>query len=163
LPIRLTQEDRLAIGVQSRAGKYVTFQLSRQYFAIRSDRVRQIVPAKAIRPASGGIPYVRGSVGANGRLIPVVDVRDRVAAMVQPVRAGASVLIVSLDGDCPIGMVGLIVDRLSEVVDLRETDIHGNLAQQHLHGRPYGRPRVLLEPETLLTREDWNLVGASLY
>jgi chemotaxis signal transduction protein len=115
-----------------------------------------------MRPASGRISCLRGSVGANGRLIPVVDVRDRLTANIQPAPSGASVLILSLDGDCPIGTVGLIVDRLSEVVDLRETDIHGNLVQQHLHGRPYGRPKVLIELETLLTREDWSLVGASL-
>ncbi len=148
--------------VQSRAGKYVTFQLSRQYFAIRSDRVRQILPVADVRPAQQSVPFLQGSVAANGRLIPVVDVRDRLAVNVRPFRSTASVLVIALDGNCPLSSVGVIADKLSEVVDFRDSDIRGNTAQQHMQGRAYGRPKTLVELETLLTREDWALLGASL-
>ena len=58
------------------AGKYLTFQLSRQYFETRSDCVLHIVPASHIRVISGGPPHLCGSVDANARLIAVVHVRE---------------------------------------------------------------------------------------
>lgn len=148
--------------LENSAGKYVTFQLSRQYFAIRSDRVRQILPIGDVRSTTQRIPYMCGSVAANGRLIPVLDVRDRLAANIRPARANGSVLVVSLDERCALGIVGLIADKLSEVVHLKETDIRGSIAQMRIDGRPYGRPKILVEVESLLQPDEWDRVRAVL-
>lgn len=141
--------------VLTRAGKYLTFQLSRQYFAIRSDRVRHIVPATDVSVTPGRLPFVYGSVAANGRLIPVLDVREQLGLNVRPLRSNACVLIVALDGVGPVTLVGLIADKLSEIVDFRMTEIRGTVAQQRIQGRPYGRPKTVLEPNEVLTQSQW--------
>jgi hypothetical protein len=58
-------------------------------------------------------------------------------------------------------MVGLLVDKLSEVVELRDSEFRGNIVQQRIGGRPYGRPKNLVELETLLDPADWESIRAA--
>ena len=148
--------------VETRAGKYVTFQLSRQYFAIRSDRVKQILPMSQVRSVQQRAPYLHGAIASNGRLIPVVDLRELLTSQARPARQTGSILVTMLEPSCPVSMVGLVVDKLSEVVTLRETDIRGNVAQMKIDGRPYGRPKTLVDVESLLQAEDWARISAVL-
>jgi chemotaxis signal transduction protein len=143
-----------------RAGKYLTFQLSRQYFAIRSDCVRHILPATSIRLMPDRLPFLYGSVMANGRAVPVIDIRERLHLASRSLRPTACVVTVALSPSCPISVVGVVADKLSEVVDFRMTEIRGCIAQQRIQGRPYGRPKTMLEPEDLLTREQWEQLRA---
>jgi chemotaxis signal transduction protein len=141
--------------VSARAGKYLTFQLSRQYFAIRSECVRLILPAMDVRPLPGRLPSLYGCVASSGRMIPVLDIRAQLGLDTRAVRAGASVLVISLDVSCPVALAGLVADKLSEVVDFRSFEIRGSTAQLRLEGRPYGRPKTLLQPEELLSSDAW--------
>jgi chemotaxis signal transduction protein len=141
--------------VITRAGKYLTFQLSRQYFAIRSDSVRHILPISDVRVIPDRLPYLYGSVAANGRLIPVLDIREQLQLNTRPLRPTACVVVVALGCNCPVSLAGIVSDKLSEVVDLRVVEIRGSVAQQRIQGRPYGRPKTLLEPEDLLTADQW--------
>lgn len=148
--------------VDNRAGKYVTFQLSRQYYAIRSDRVKQILPMSDVRQVPQTVPFLAGAVGCNGRLIPVVDLRERLASEVKPPRPSGSVLVVSLNSGCPLTLAGVIADKLSEVVNLKESEIRGNIAQMRIDGRPYGRPKTVIEVESLLQFEEWARIRSVL-
>ena len=142
--------------VAPKAGRYITFQLSRQYFAIASDRVRQILPATDVRNADDRVPYLYGAIPANGRLIPVLDVREKLGLGSRPARPTACVLVIGLNGNCPVKLVGMMADKLSEVVEFRASEIRGATAQQRIEGRPYGRPKIVLDPEHLLKPGEWS-------
>ncbi len=141
----------LTAEISTRGGKYLTFQLSRQYFAIRSEGVRHILPAADIRVFPGRLPLLYGHVASSGRLIPVVDIRGQLGLDAASVRSGASVLVVGLDLSYPIGLIGLLVDKLSEVVEFRPAEIRGSTAQLRIDGRPYGRPKTVVELEGILS------------
>jgi purine-binding chemotaxis protein CheW len=146
-----------------RAGRYVTFQLSRQYFAIRSDRIRHIVPASDVRVQSDGPPFLYGSVAVNGRLIPVIDLRGQLGLAARCLRPNATALIIALEPTCPVAMAGIIVDKLSEIVEFRAIEIRGATAQLRVQGRPYGRPKTLLDPEQLLDPEEWTRLKTAIF
>lgn len=138
-----------------RAGKYLTFQLSRQYFAIRSDCVRHILPVSSIRRIPDRLPFLYGAVPTGGCAIPVIDIRERLHLPSRNLRPTACVVTVALSPGCPVSVVGVLADKLSEVIDFRMTEIRGSIAQQRIQGRPYGRPKTMLDTEDLLTREQW--------
>ncbi len=146
----------------TRAGKYLTFQLARQYFAIRSDIVRHIVPASDVRVTPDRMPYFYGTAATNGRLIPVLDFRERLSLPTRPLRATACVVILALGPGCPVSLAGILADKLSEVIDFRMVEIRGSIAQQRIQGRPYGRPKTLLEPEEILSTEEWAQVRSMM-
>ncbi len=103
----------------------------------------------------GRLPFLYGCVAAGGRSAPVLNLNEQLGLGSRPPRAGSSVLVISLDVNCPVSLVGLMADRLSEVVEFRNGEIRGTTAQFRIQGRPYGRPKTLLQPEELLTQEQW--------
>jgi chemotaxis signal transduction protein len=160
-PVAVPRIENRTYPAESRDCQYITFQLSRQYFAMRSDRVRQILPTTDLRAVKTDAPYLIGTIPSNGRLIPVLDLRDRLALNVRPARPTGSVLVVALDESVPLTAVGFLVDKLSEVVEVRDSEIRGNVIQQRIAGRPYGRPKTLIELDTLLDGSDWEKIRAA--
>ena len=154
----VARTDIRPIKADNRDSQYITFQLSRQYFAIRSDRVRQILPTTDLREPTQPVPYLVGAIPSNGRMIPVVDMRDRLTLNAHPPKNGGSVLVVELDPANQISIVGLLVDKLSEVVVLRPGDIRGSTIHQRVGGRPYGRPKTLVDLDTLLQPAEWERI-----
>jgi chemotaxis signal transduction protein len=134
----------------TRAGKYVTFQIARHYFAIEARRVRQVTPAKDVLPLDHPLDCVRGALLMRGRRVPVVDIRDRLGLPLSTSHARNSVMLVDI-GISGLGMIGIVADRVTDVVEFRDRDFRENIIQMRPHGRPYGRPKTLLDIEGLFT------------
>ncbi len=58
-----------------RAGKYLTFQLGNEEFAIQVLRVREIMGIQEITAVPQTPDYVKGVINLRGKVIPVVDLR----------------------------------------------------------------------------------------
>lgn len=140
--------------VHTRAGKYVAFQISRRYFVVEAQRVRTVAPASSVRPLEGGLDFVQGTVLVNGRELPVVDLRARLGLTAGRPRHDRSVIVLEVgsNGDC--AQIGVLADRLTDVLEVRERDIRGNVVQLRCDGKPYGRPKMLLNLEQLVTAEE---------
>jgi purine-binding chemotaxis protein CheW len=140
--------------VSSRAGKYVTFQIARRYFAIEAARIRNVMPSAAMIPLSQPIEGVQGFVRINGRNIPVLNLRRRFGLPPRAPGPRSAVILVSLAGHPNPPCVGLIVDKVTEVLDVHDREIRGNVVQLRADGRPYGRPKVLMDVSSLLPPEE---------
>src|SRR5437899_1120501 len=131
--------------VPARAGKYVTFQISRQYFAVEAARVRQVAPVRDLVPLEPTLPSVRGALLVRGRKIPVLDIRDRLGLEGRASHAGNSVILLDTGSVSGLAVVGIIADRLTDVLEFRDRDFRDRVIQQRNSGRPYGRPKTLLD------------------
>lgn len=136
-----------------RAGKYVTFQIARHYFALEARRVLHVVPLKEVRPVEG--PSVAsGIVRINGQVIPVIDIRHRLALPSRSSQTHSAVLLTQLGPPSARRCIGIIADRLTDVLEVRERDFRENVIQPRSFGRPYGRPKTLLDIEALIRPEE---------
>lgn len=108
------------------AGKYLTFQLGRESYGIGILKVQEIVGAMPVTRVPRMPGFVRGVVNLRGKVIPVFDLRlkfglegredtDRTCIIVVRLRLGPGA------GDEVT--LGTIVDEVSEVVDVRESQI----------------------------------------
>ena len=61
--------------VEQRAGKYLTFQLGNEEFAIQVLCVREIMGVQEITAVPQTPGYVKGVINLRGKVIPVVDLR----------------------------------------------------------------------------------------
>ncbi len=138
----------------SRAGKYVTFQISRHYYALEATRVRQVSPSRDILPYDHPLPILRGVLVVRGRRVPIVDIRDRLGIKPGPSRPNAAVLLIEVPGIPGLPMLGFLADKMTDVVDFGERDFRENVIQQRPNGRPYGRPKTLLTVESLFSTEE---------
>jgi chemotaxis signal transduction protein len=137
-----------------RAGKYATFQLSKHYFAIEAHRIRQVIPGKQLMWVEGPTGVVHGAVQSNGRRYGVVDIRARLGMRPGKASPPGVVILVQVRDRDPTLCVGIVVDKVADVLDFRERDIRGNVVQLHMYGRPYGRPKTLIDIERLFTQDE---------
>lgn len=105
-------------------GKYLTFLLDGESYAIPVLKIREIIRLTRIRGVPGLPPYIRGVLNLRGKIIPVMDlgVRFGLPASVETDQTCIVVAQVRTQEDGPMAM-GLIVDAVEEVVNLAEGDI----------------------------------------
>lgn len=141
----------------------VVFQLGEEEYAIAVERVREVVKAERITRVPGAPPYVRGIINLRGRVVPVIDLRQRLGLDPGPSQQ-ARIMVVE---DGPV-LVGMLVDRASEVLRVRPEHLHP--PEEVLQGDPSdrfveavanldGRLIVVLRAGELLAREDRQAVA----
>ncbi len=127
-----------------KAGKYLTFRVGRQDFAMNGACVRGILPVHQMTAAeSDGL--VCGFSVIGGRDFPVIDLPAKLGILPGLRGREPFIIVFEIEGR----FAGFIADRVSEVVDLRVRDFRNGAIRSH------GRPRRLLEPSQIIREEDW--------
>jgi purine-binding chemotaxis protein CheW len=144
-------------GVDARSGKYLTFGLAGEEYGLEILNVREIIGA--LRPtAVPGMPsYVRGVINLRGKVIPVIDIRLKFGMAAAEQTAATCIIVVDVRGRS----VGVVVDRVSEVLDVRGEEIEdapelaAAVEQSGVLGiaKTRGRVRILLDIHQVL-KED---------
>jgi purine-binding chemotaxis protein CheW len=59
------------------SGKYLTFKLESEHFSLPVLKVREIMRLTPITPVPRMPPYIKGVLNLRGKIIPVIDLRER--------------------------------------------------------------------------------------
>ena len=102
-----------------RMGKYLTFALGDEEYGLEILKVREIIGLMEITRVPRMPAYMRGVINLRGKVIPVIDLRRKFNMEEAEDTLETCVIVVFL-GDL---LMGVIVDRVSEVLDLPEEDI----------------------------------------
>jgi purine-binding chemotaxis protein CheW len=106
----------------TRAGKYLSFALGREEYAIRVLKVREIVKLQHITSVPDTPVDVRGVINLRGKVIPVIDLRTKFG-LKNPEDGERTCIIVVEVASSQHGPMGIIVDEVSEVLTLTDADI----------------------------------------
>ncbi len=90
----------------------VTFNLLREEFGIEIGSVQEIIRATDITPVPGAPSHVRGVINLRGKIIPVVDLRKRLALPVADASDAQRIIVVELGAK----RIGMLVDSVSQVI-----------------------------------------------
>lgn len=144
--------------------KYVTFKSGSEYFGIKIEYVNEIIVYQEITEIPETEDYIKGLINLRGKIIPVVDARIRFRQ--EPFEYNDRTCIIVLNVKNLV--VGLIVEKIAEVVEITESNIVPNpkigKADKSQNKYVYGIGRVgdkvklLLDPEKLLNDEDTALL-----
>ena len=139
--------------------KYVTFKSGSEYFGIKIEYVNEIIVYQEITEIPETEDYIKGLINLRGKIIPVVDARIRFRQ--EPFEYNDRTCIIVLNVKNLV--VGLIVEKIAEVVEITEGNIVPNpkigKADKSQNKYVYGIGRVgdkvklLLDPEKLLNDE----------
>ncbi|MEJ7602052.1 MAG: chemotaxis protein CheW [Kofleriaceae bacterium] len=91
----------------------VVFEVASRRLAVPSDRVHELVRAVAVTRLPGAPAGVDGVIDRRGSLIPVFDLRPRLALAAAPVRPTEQFII------CAVETIGLVAVRADRVLELR--------------------------------------------
>ena len=159
---RLTVEERAATGAVDRSGKYLVFALAGEEFAIPAQNVREIIGLQDITAVPQAPSYVKGVINLRGKVIPVVDLRRKFDLPEGENSQQTRIVVVQIRGEhCHVSM-GVIVDGVSEFLQLNSADIEDpprsgrGIETPYLLGlaRVKGTVKILLDLDEVLKSND---------
>jgi purine-binding chemotaxis protein CheW len=102
-----------------RGGKYLTFALGREEYGLEILKVREIIGFMEITAVPRTPGYVKGVINLRGQVISVVDLRAKFDMEAMEKTDETCIIVVEIQtGDGGKLSMGIIVDRVSEVLDI---------------------------------------------
>jgi purine-binding chemotaxis protein CheW len=109
--------------LDQRAGKYLTFGLGNEEFAIQVLPVREIMGIQEITLVPQTPGYIKGVLNLRGRVVPMVDLRLKLGLPELEYNQRTCIIVAKIESPAGKLMVGIIVDGVSEVLTLDAPDI----------------------------------------
>ncbi len=113
---RLTLKEEAAL-------QYLTYSLGNETFAMDIRAVREIIQHAALTAVPLMPDFVRGVINLRGAVVPVIDLQARFGRPRANVGKKTCIIIFDATGDGEKSELGLMVDAVSEVIDIAPTDI----------------------------------------
>ncbi|MDR3011629.1 MAG: chemotaxis protein CheW [Chitinispirillales bacterium] len=106
------------------AGKYLTFKLADEVYGLEILKVREIIGLLPITSLPRTPVFVRGVINLRGKVIPVIDLRQKFELDVTDDTDQTCTIVVDVQGSTGGTIqVGIIVDSVSEVLDILGEEI----------------------------------------
>ena len=148
--------------LDQRAGKYLTFALGNEEFAIQVMRVREIMGIQETTAMPQAPGCVRGVLNLRGKVVPVVDLRVKFGLPELDYTERTCIIVVQIENQEGKLMIGIIVDRVSEVLTLRADDIEdtpdfgSGVTTPHILGmaKIQNKVKILLDINMVFTTQE---------
>lgn len=144
--------------VDSRAGKYLTFYLDSEEYGVEILKVQEIIGRMPITPVPLTSKNIRGVINLRGKIHPIMDLKIQFGMGQTQITDETCIIVINTTNM----MMGVLVDRVSEVVNIAAGEIEENpsfgsdVNTEYLLGigKAGGRVRLLLDIEKIITTTD---------
>jgi len=109
--------------VSNLAGKYLTFKLANEEYGLEILKVREIIGLLPITSLPRTPVFVRGVINLRGKVIPVIDLRQKFELDVADDTDQTCIIVVDVAGHFGSVQIGILVDSVSEVLDIKGEEI----------------------------------------
>lgn len=99
--------------------QWVTFRLGDEMYGINVMQVQEVLRLTEIAPVPGAPGYVIGIINLRGNVVTVIDLRNRFGLPSKESDDASRIVIIEAEDQ----VIGILVDSVAEVVELRSTDI----------------------------------------
>ena len=162
-PTMLTANEPATPGqADARAGKYLTFQLANEEFGIRVMKVREIMGLQEITAVPQTPAHIKGVINLRGKVVPVIDLRLKFGILSAEYTQRTCIIVTQMQGGNGLVLIGIIVDGVSEVLNLTASEIEDTpdfgeeVTGQYLLGmaKVKGKVKILLDIDRVLSTQD---------
>lgn len=152
------KNESQSAAVDSRAGKYLTFFLDREEYGVEILKVQEIIGRLPITPVPLTSTYIRGVINLRGKIHPIMDLKIKFGMAETQITDDTCIIVIKTSDM----MMGVLVDKVSEVVNISSGDIEDppafgadvNLNYLLGVGKTGQRIRLLLDIERVITTSD---------
>jgi len=172
MPVTMTTtaNDIAAAQTDARAGKYLTFQLANEEFGIRVLKVREIMGIQEITAVPQTPAHIKGVINLRGKVVPVVDLRLKFGVVAAGYTQRTCIIVTQVQGENGPVMMGIVVDGVSEVLNLTGAEIEDTpdfgeeISGGYLLGmaKVKGKVKILLDIGRVLSTQDMHNLHAIL-
>jgi len=153
----LTEKEMQEQEEDTQKGRFLTFTLDKEVYGIEITYVTEIIGIQPITEVPDLPDYIRGIINLRGKIIPVIDVRLRFKKSFRDYNDRTCVIVIDINELS----IGLIVDSVSEVITIPETEIVAppevsKSSNRFIKGigKVNGEVKLLLDCNKLLNDED---------
>jgi purine-binding chemotaxis protein CheW len=144
--------------------QYVTFRLEEEIYGINVMQVQEVLRVTEIAPVPGAPDYVLGIINLRGNVVTVVDTRERLGLGSKERDESTRIVIIEAEKL----VVGILVDAVAEVVDLRASEIESPPSVGNDESSKYiqgvatrdGELLILVDLNKLLNDGEWAELGS---
>jgi purine-binding chemotaxis protein CheW len=150
--------ENQSIDVDPRAGKYLTFFLANEEYGVEILKVQEIIGRMPVTPVPLTSRYIRGVINLRGKIHPIMDLNIKFGMDQTHITDETCIIVIKTS----TLMMGILVDKVSEVVNVASGDIEDTpsfgeeVDTEYLLGvgKTGGRVRLLLDIEKVITKAD---------
>ena len=143
-------------------GKYLTFSLEEEEYGIGILKVKEIIGMMPITSVPRTPDFVKGVINLRGKVIPVIDLRLKFTMKSIPYNDRTCIIVVEIDTTDTTVLIGIVVDTVSEVLNIKEDDIEETpafgtqLDTQYILGmaKVEGGVKILLNIDRVLSSDE---------
>jgi purine-binding chemotaxis protein CheW len=146
----------------NREGKYLTFSLAGEEYGIGILKVKEIIGMMPITTVPRTPDFIKGVINLRGKVIPVVDLRLKFGMEAMAYTERTCIIVVEIKGAVSSVLIGIVVDSVSEVLNIKGTDIENTPAFGTRVNTDYilgmakinGTVKILLDIDKVLTGDE---------
>lgn len=101
----------------------LTFSVGGQLFGIEIDVIKEIIQYGSVTRVPLVPAYIRGVLNLRGAVVPVVDLLARFGRSGEGPGKRACTVIIEVESEAGFQEVGILVDSVSEVLDVSDADL----------------------------------------
>jgi purine-binding chemotaxis protein CheW len=113
----------MSIDSDNKLQTYLSFKLSEEVFAINVSKVTNILEMSQITKIPKAPEYMKGVINLRGSVLPVIDLRLKFGLPEKEATVDTSIIVLSINLNGEMVMVGIQVDAVKEVLELNTADI----------------------------------------
>jgi len=115
--------DQAVKAMVDQDGKYLTFSMADEEYGIGILKIKEIIGMMPVTTVPQTPEFVKGVINLRGKVIPVVDLRLRFGMDAIDYTERTCIIVVEIEGESSIVMIGIVVDAVSEVLNIKGEDI----------------------------------------
>jgi len=154
--------EQLKNSQSAKDGKYLTFVLGNEEYGLEILKVREIIGMMDITSVPQTPKFVKGVINLRGKVIPIVDLRLKFSMPEAEYTKETCIIVVDIKGI----FVGIVVDTVKEVLDIKEEDIEETRALGSTVNTDFmlgmakvkGTVKILLDIEKVLDSSQFELI-----
>jgi len=116
--------DMNAIELSVDADQYLTFMLSGEEFAAPIMQVKEIIEFHGLTKVPMVPDFIAGAINLRGNVIPVIKLATKLGMTASETTRRTSVVIMDVQMDDEATVIGVLVDKVLDVIDILDEDIN---------------------------------------
>ena len=115
--------EKMANIVDEASNQYLTFSLAGEEYGVDILGVQEVKVWTTVTVLPNTPGYIKGVLDLRGAIVPIIDLRARFGIEAVDYDDTTVIVVLKLDIENRDRIIGLVVDSVSDVLDIRQSDI----------------------------------------
>jgi len=147
--------------------QFLTFELAGESYGVEILKVQEIRGWEPVRAIPNTPDFIKGALNLRGTIVPIIDLRDRFGMEKTEYSPVTVVIVLCVENKQGSNVMGIVADAVSDVLDIKLTDIKGSpelgskIDTRYMRGMYVAEKHMvmLLDADKLLDTEEFEVLS----